>query len=1032
MCGADFTETAVEGDPGPCTGYELSNDIALSGSWTPIGGNVPADSENPYDLGPDDMFSATFDGNGYTISGLRISGSNKFVGLFGVTGSGSVIRNVGLATVNVRGLETVGALVGYVQPGGTVSRAWASGQVTGNAHVGGLVGTNRGTVEQSYSAATVTGTNLRDSQGPLWSVRIAGLVGLNYGTVRNAYATGPVRGVGHVAGLVGWNNGGGRVENSYATGPVTVDQGSRSVGGLVGWQTATVTNSYWDTETTGRSKGAGQGSVPANAGKTTAQLQKPTGASGIYHAWDANIWNFRTAIEYPCLQGVGDCGTVPATAPRREEPVDYDVDGDGLIEVRNQAQLNAIRWDMDGDARPDDDSFAGDYAAAFPRVIEGMCAGNPDPATSHQGDAGAGCRGYELVNDISLSGTFKPLGVDGASYFTAVLDGQGHVIRNLRVSQPGGEFDYNAGLFLFIDGEVRNLGLENVNVSGANNVGALAGSVSGRVSGVYSTGRVSGRAWVGGLAGELRGSIARSYSTASVSAPLSVGGLVGQIERGGRVSDSYAMGTVRATEFRAGGLVGQTDGSARVTNSYATGRVSAPHTIGGLAGGNVEGGRGTFSRSHWDTQSSGRNVGYGRDDWNHNNQHDEGEPQTGGITGLTTSELQSVTASVTGWSAAIWDFGTSGDYPCLLDVTPGCEAQTAQNQQAGVTAAVADDDRAGVTVGETELSIDEGGSATYTVVLDAQPVADVVIYPSGQGVTVQPASLTFTSVNWQTAQTVTVGAPHDADTDDEVGAITHSIDAAPGSAYANVIAGVVLVSILDDDEFEAQPGRHNEEEDAGDPEPADEPATEPDREVLEAFYESTGGASWTNNANWLSDRPLGEWHGVTVNGQGQVTHLSLRDNNLSGSLPAALGQLDALKVLSLDRNSIGGSLPAELGNLRNLTRLALNRNSLSGSIPSQLGNLSSLSIIGLARNQLSGSLPSSLGNLSGLTRLSLHDNTALSGPLPAGFVDMGGLQRLAIADTGLCVPSGDAFSDWLAALPDVPGRDGLTVCSSSE
>ena len=104
---------------------------------------------------------------------------------------------------------------------------------------------------------------------------------------------------------------------------------------------------------------------------------------------------------------------------------------------------------------------------------------------------------------------------------------------------------------------------------------------------------------------------------------------------------------------------------------------------------------------------------------------------------------------------------------------------------------------------------------------------------------------------------------------------------------------------------------------------------------------------------------------MTTNGQGQVTHLALRDNGLSGSLPATLGKMEHLQALSLDRNSIGGSLPVELGNLSNLTRLAMNRNSLSGSIPTELGSLSNLSIIGLARNQLSGSLPVSLGNLSG-------------------------------------------------------------------
>lgn len=428
----------------------------------------------------------------------------------------------------------------------------------------------------------------------------------------------------------------------------------------------------------------------------------------------------------------------------------------------------------------------------------------------------------------------------------------------------------------------------------------------------------------------------------------------------------------------------------------------------------------SVSGSYWDTETSGQ---------------DEGASQVSrggsinGSAGQTTARLQGIgpTGIYGGWDAAtIWEFGASSEYPCLLDVTPGCEAHTDHARQgsvaaASVSVAVSDDDSAGVTLSEPSLSLNEGDSATYTVVLDTQPANDVVIYPTAQGLTLQPASLTFTPVNWQTPRTVTVGAPQDDDTEDGLVWIAHSVAAFAGSGYEDVSPGSVVVTIRDDDKLEAQPAQEREEE-------ADEPVALTDRKVLEAFYESTGGASWTNNANWLSERPLGEWHGVTVNGQGQVTHLSLRNNNLSGSLPAALGELTSLEVLSLDRNSLTGGLPSELGNLSNLTRLALNRNQLSGSIPSELGNLSNLSIIGLARNSLSGSLPAGLGNLTGLTKLSLHDNAGLSGALPAGFVNIDGLQRLAIANTGMCIPSGQEFDDWLAGIPDVPGRDGLARC----
>ena len=175
--------------------------------------------------------------------------------------------------------------------------------------------------------------------------------------------------------------------------------------------------------------------------------------------------------------------------------------------------------------------------------------------------------------------------------------------------------------------------------------------------------------------------------------------------------------------------------------------------------------------------------------------------------------------------------------------------------------------------------------------------------------------------------------------------------------------------------------------------------------MLKAFYDSTDGPNWATSTNWLSEQALGEWHGVTVDGQGQVTELVL------------------------DGNSLSGAIPSELGSLYNLIRLALNRNSLSGAIPSELGNLSSLSILGLARNSLSGALPTSLGNLSGLTKLSLHDNTGLSGALPSGFVNLGSLQRLAVANTGLCAPAGDAFTNWLGTVTDLtPSAEEFERC----
>ena len=298
-----------------CTGYELDNDLTLSGSWNPIGGDDPVDTPTP-----STAYTATFDGNGKALFGLRISKRDRqFVGLFGALGSGATVRNVGLVNVHVAGRATVGALVG--RNAGTVHQAYVTGTVAGNAHVGGLVGSNAGTIESSYTTASVSGVSAGTD-----SVRVAGLVGLNRGLVRNTYAEGSVSGHGHAAGLVGWNDGtNGHISNSYARGSVS---GTALTGGLVGWQTAEITASYWDTQTSGQAEGAGQGDdLPDNAGQTTAGLQTPTSATGIYTDWDASIWDFGTASDYPRLKADFDNN---GTATAAEfEPASPPVTGGG-------------------------------------------------------------------------------------------------------------------------------------------------------------------------------------------------------------------------------------------------------------------------------------------------------------------------------------------------------------------------------------------------------------------------------------------------------------------------------------------------------------------------------------------------------------------------------------------------------------------------------------------------------------------------------------------------------------------------------
>ena len=173
-----------------------------------------------------------------------------------------------------------------------------------------------------------------------------------------------------------------------------------------------------------------------------------------------------------------------------------------------------------------------------------------------------------------------------------------------------------------------------------------------------------------------------------------------------------------------------------------------------------------------------------------------------------------------------------------------------------------------------------------------------------------------------------------------------------------------------------------------------------DRDALVALYNATGGPNWTNSANWLSNRPLGEWHGVTTDASGRVTELDLNSNQLDGTIPSSLGNLSNLEHLLLSGNQLTGAIPAELGNLSNLGWLDLYGNQLTGTIPSSLGSLSNLGYLYLSNNQLTGAIPSSLGSLNNLDALYL-DGNQLTGGIPDSLGSLTNLTDLRLSNNQL-------------------------------
>ena len=168
-----------------------------------------------------------------------------------------------------------------------------------------------------------------------------------------------------------------------------------------------------------------------------------------------------------------------------------------------------------------------------------------------------------------------------------------------------------------------------------------------------------------------------------------------------------------------------------------------------------------------------------------------------------------------------------------------------------------------------------------------------------------------------------------------------------------------------------------------------------DREALIAFYDSTGGDNWQINDNWKSDKPLGEWYGVGTDEEGRVRELDLRKNNLAGSIPSKIGDLEKLTKIILLVNEITGSIPLEIEHLHQLETLNIRWNNLTGVIPPGIGNLVNLRVIDMDANNIAGEIPLEIGNLVNLDTLSFHSND-LIGPIPSEIGNLVNLKSITL------------------------------------
>ncbi len=284
-------------------------------------------------------FQGTYDGNGFAVSNLTIDDSTADnMGMFGVT-SGSTLKAITLVNLQVRGEDQVGGLVGLAFDD-TIDQVSVQGVISGRNGVGGLVGGIGAMGPSAINQATVDDSTTVTGSG----IRVGGLIGFTETetqplTITDVQVSGAPTAAGEVGGLIGsyidsTANQTLTLTDSYASGLVTSTQSATDKGGLVGcfydainnqcgppMSNITVTDSYWDTQSTGQSTTAGG----LGAGKTTAQLT----SLGTFSGWSIadsapsnTIWGICPSLNsgYPFLQWAAaqqgrTCTSAPPPAP---------------------------------------------------------------------------------------------------------------------------------------------------------------------------------------------------------------------------------------------------------------------------------------------------------------------------------------------------------------------------------------------------------------------------------------------------------------------------------------------------------------------------------------------------------------------------------------------------------------------------------------------------------------------------------------------------------------------------------------------
>ena len=509
-------------------------DIDLSGysNWEPIGT-------------PGSRFSASYNGNGFTISNLTIYKPEDYrVGLFGYLFLG-YLENITLINIDITAAGDAGGLAGICGDGSSiVNCSVIGGSIVVNVGGGGLV--------SFMSSSTLYTDVVKLEKCSVRDVSISSLSGWLVGgfagwiagyTVRDCYSICSVSNEwgDEVCSFINELIRGGLV-NCFCAGPLTTspDNEARLAAMRATYEGATISGFYVDYQSTGIDPGTIVFGLP----RTTAEMMSESN----YVGWDfETIWGIREG-EYPYLRGAE-----PPPPPPPPPPFNGEVwTAEDLFNVRNNPDKEFIQmadidlsgynnWAPIGD---NDVAFMGSYngngkSISNLRIVSG---------TNSSGLFGVAAEG--TIKDITLTNVY--INLPGQSYVGSIAGECYGTISGCNVSGIVIGNRFIGGIVGY--GSTINDCFNACSVTGSNQVGGIVGADNEPISNCGNMGSITGSEAVGGIVGESYSSISGSHNTSIVSGEYDVGGIVGVAY--GSVTSCFNTGSIFCTEIDVGGIIG--------------------------------------------------------------------------------------------------------------------------------------------------------------------------------------------------------------------------------------------------------------------------------------------------------------------------------------------------------------------------------------------------------------------------------------------------------------------------------------------